>query len=142
MDVKRIGEGKGMSALTATEIIATRLLSWTYIREEDGSKLYTHPTGSSQYVGGDLDGTGAGQINGADWPDLENWNDIRRMEDALAERWLLGAYLSKIYVDENAEWYANYGHSPTLLFAAYYALRATPAQRVAAAIRVIEEEGL
>ena len=127
----------GANQMTPEEIIATKLLGWERGAEDDGQVVYLHKeSGSVHYFGGELDGCGMGQLNGADFPDLSNWSDIRRMEDALEtdehyleyRKALLAETESAIAMNDYMDWYRI--------------LRATPEQRVQAALKVIEEAGL
>ncbi|CAB4140648.1 hypothetical protein UFOVP398_61 [uncultured Caudovirales phage] len=121
--------------MTPTELIAVKLFGWERVEpERDDPTAYEHPTGSTAYVGGELDGTGYGPIGGADWPDLADLNDIRRMEDALAERGLISLYVAaiEIIVPITPDYDQN------LCWREWRILRATAEQRVAAAVKVLE----
>ena len=120
--------------MTPTEIIAVKLFGWKRVEpERDDPKVYEHPTGSTAYVGGELDGTGYGPIGGADWLDLADLNDIRRMEDELAERGLGKAYAKRLVAAFDLLPYEGaFGQ------VAVPCLRATAEQRVAAAVKVLE----
>lgn len=121
--------------MTSTELIATKLFGWERVKPtREDPKVYEHSTGSTAYVGGDLDGAGCGPIGGEDWPDLTDWNWIRRMEDVLAERQMLMAYMMALTEAYDTE-FSGDGPLPGTL--AMF-LRATAAQRVAAAVKVLE----
>jgi hypothetical protein len=104
--------------MTPAEIIATKLLGW--FRHQNGT-AYTHGSSGRIFFPDDA------MEYPEEWPDLSDWNDIRRIEDALAERRLLVPYFFELQTDE-CEW-------PE-------ALRANAEQRVAAALKMIEEAGL
>ena len=126
--------------MTPEEIIATKLLGWERGVEDDGQVVYLHKeSGSVHYFGGELDGCGMGQINGADFPDLSNWNDIRRMEDALAEKGLSAKYYSTITASVEFNALESFADNAIKLLSALS--QATPEQRVQAALKVIEEAG-
>ena len=124
--------------MTPTEIIATRLLGWVRVEPtRDDPKVYEHPTGSTAYVGGELDGTGYGPVGGADWPDLTDYNCIRRMEDALAERQMLKRYMMTL----DGEFTVNASDpmpGTCITWQSFAMLRATADQRVEAAVKVLE----
>lgn len=118
--------------MTSNEIIAMRLFGWV----KDNRPL--PPNVERGYV---LPGTvhrcsvtcNQSVASFSYWPDLTDWNWIRRMEDALAERGLGKAYAQTLC-----------GAYPELLtpdeFDAIAApcLRCTASQRVAAAVKVLE----
>lgn len=60
------------------------------------------------------------------WPDLTDWNWIRKMEDAIDEKDLLMMYICNLQEE-------------TKMRRDVTCLRATPAQRVAACLKVLEE---
>ena len=127
--------------MTPEEIVATKLLGWERGVEDDGQVVYLHKeSGSVHYFGGELDGCGMGQINGADFPDLSNWNDIRRMEDALAKKGLSAKYYSTITASVEFNALESFADNAAKLLSALS--QATPEQRVQAALRVIEAAGL
>lgn len=77
------------------------------------------------------------------WPDLANWNDIRRMEEAIVEQKLFAEYLfaltSQPYTKEQEEERRSLS---SVEESWWFFCRATQAQRVAAAVKVIQEAGL
>jgi hypothetical protein len=115
--------------LTPAEIVAVKLLGWT--RENNplypDEREYSHPSGSFHTIGGELNGTGCGEVGAEDFPDfIDNyaaWYWIRRVEDALDKKGLIARYLVHLCHHK-------------------FVLRATVPQRLEAAIRVIEEVGL
>jgi hypothetical protein len=121
--------------MNPAEIIATKLFHW--FRHQNGT-AYTHgPSGRIFFPDDAMEYP-------EDWPDLTDWNDIRRMEDALAERGLLAAYkcqLSWIWDKESGLQPPGFTWKAAGLIEDVM-LRATPEQRVAAALKVIKEAGL
>ena len=87
--------------MTPEEIVATKLLG-AEVDEHGFSRLYFNP---------------------------DDWNDIRRMEDALAEKGLFSQYYMELACATPAG-------------GTYWDTRATAEQRVQAALKVIEEAGL
>jgi len=117
--------------LNPTEIIATKLLGWerskTYPKEQ-GIRFTHH-----RFIPAIFDSEFDFPIQqNWGWPNLADWNDIRRMEDALAEKGLLVQYANALWklCPSEGDWEYN------------YQLLAIPDQRVAAALKVIKEAGL
>jgi len=113
--------------LTDAEILATKLLGWSPIPPQDDEvRSYYHDEfGAAEVYPND------GVWDGAyEWPDLADWNTIRRIEDAL---WVKGLAVFDSYITY-LTWSCEYDRRLTL--------RATQEQCVAAALRVIEEAGL
>jgi hypothetical protein len=83
------------------------------------------------------------RVGPSDWPDLDDWNWIRRMEDALAEKGLLPRYimelLSQPYTEAQDLERRSLGFVNEVF---WFFTRATPAQRVAACLRVLQDAGL
>jgi hypothetical protein len=126
--------------MNPTEIIATKLLGFwecatpDWWREELGHRWYRSLAAARCRVHADgyaLPGSAYGV-----WPDLSDWNDIRRMEDALAEKGLLGKYCHQLCKDR---WVLI---SDPITDVGELIKRATAEQCVAAALKVIEEAGL
>jgi hypothetical protein len=141
--------------MTPTETIAVKLFGWLESRpadpDEDGKnvrKIYFNAKGEEAYLL--VDGTYSDDgINDAldEWPDLTDWNWIRRMEDALAEKGLFVQYagaLSDIVPAEECKPKGLFESPADLIIFVGLALGmyATPAQRVSACLRVIEDAGL
>jgi len=132
--------------MNPAEIIATKLFGWQlggspgcYVKE--ASSVCLNNDGS---VGEWFAPPSARKDQLHDWPNLADWNDIRRMEDALTEKGLLAKYHHSLWENcapEDWQWveYAN-PYAPCLN--KYMPLRATAEQRVAAALKVIEGDGL
>jgi hypothetical protein len=137
--------------MNPAEIIATKLLGW--FRHQNGT-AYTHgPSGRIFFPDDAMEYP-------EEWPDLSDWNDIRRIEDALAEKGLYCSYLAQIahidppedlcamiaplLSDEALDGVTDYESRLEQAFVAAAALvkRATAEQCVAAALKVIEEAGL
>jgi len=125
----------GMTNPTDVEIIA-RLLGWEEVKPVDpyGARFspgcyYLHWTNT------DNSGTPAGrQFAGhVPWPDPTDWNDIRRIEDALVGKGLFARYCRLLHMMIPANFRGDMVED---------AKRATPEQCVAAAIRVIQGAGL
>lgn len=140
--------------MTPEEIIATKLLGWEpYIPKplefDDDVRALYHNDGELVALF-DLDPPclRAVAIDGSTavgWPDLTNWNDIRRMEDALFSQIRLGEEMYGLALThavkgiEDPEWPVLTKMHKVSWSAC---LHATPAQRVQAALRVIEEADL
>jgi len=108
--------------LTDAEILATKLLGWESIPPEfDEARAYYHNKFGPAYVFPDGSWTGA-----SEWPNLADWNTIRRIEDAI---WGKGRAYSDRYI-AYLTWSCEYDRRLTL--------RGTQEQRVAAALRVSE----
>jgi len=109
--------------MTPAEIIATKLLGW--FRHQKGT-AYTHGSSGRIFFPDDA------MEYPEEWPHLSDWNDIRRMEDALAEKGLMVQYANALWklCPSEGDWEYN------------YQLLAIPDQRVAAALKVIKEAGL
>jgi hypothetical protein len=115
--------------MSPTEIIATKLLGWAVLNEygdyaKDATCASVNRNGE---LIEDFSRPSAKPHEIHEWPDLDDWNDIRRMEDALAEKGLTWRYFNELN--------RSCDESPRCL-------RATAEQRVAAALKVIEEAGL
>jgi hypothetical protein len=137
--------------MNPTEIIATKLLGWRHDGYwPSGGKRYKHPNHPDCRVYEDGEGVGSDA-----WPDLSDWNDIRRMEDTLAEKgievWC--KYLNFLMSDFDPTAMSKHlkplrdcgqvsPDAALLLVGAASALSPTTEQRVAAALKVIEEAGL
>jgi hypothetical protein len=119
--------------VTPAEIIAVKLFGWRH----DGywpsvGKRYKHPNRPDCRVYEDGEGVGSDT-----WPDFSDWNSIRRMEDALAERGLMEGSPSEPSYTRMLRRIVGPDQSDYCV-----GLRATAEQRVAAALKVIEEAGL
>jgi hypothetical protein len=150
--------------MNPAEIIATKLLGFwecatpDWWRGELGHRWYRSLAGARCRVHADgyaLPGSAYGV-----WPDLSDWNDIRRMEDALAEKGLYCSYLAKIaHIDPPEDLRVMIASllsdvaldgvaddearlEKAFVAAAAIAKCATADQCVAAALKVIEEAGL
>ena len=133
--------------MTPEEIIATKLLGWVACEPYPGleSRPYRWylrcacPPELSCYIGFESDHVAFSRHDGSPWPRLHDWNDIRRMEDALAEKGILSGYIDTLlYVN-----YCDRKTTPerlTLIRVDWmHLIQATPEQRVQSALRVIEE---
>ena len=129
--------------MTYTEIIAVKLFGWESI-EPKPEKILGPP--SRWYELGnystavDDNGRAVGWTAG-NWPDFADgslrWYWIRRMEDALAERKMLMAYMMALTEAYDAD-FSGEGPLPGTL--AMF-LRATAEQPVEAAVKVLEGQG-
>ena len=125
--------------MTDTERIAVELLGWIARPEvkctEPGQVAYSHQRpGREECLHHYHPSWGLNCICRY-WPDLTNWNDIRRMEDALMTKNKIGRYaeiLDCLAVDRPEGF-------PPLTWREALLLRASPAQRVAACIAVLDE---
>jgi hypothetical protein len=116
--------------MTPTEIIATKLFDFDALPclTDAHENWYVHrPTSNVASVDPNTGHLNVSWCGCEEWPDLADWNDIRRMEDALAEKGLRISYYCALH-DEDCDW-------PE-------ALTATAEQRVASALKAIEEAGL
>jgi hypothetical protein len=121
--------------MNPAEIIATKLFHW--FRHQNGT-AYTHGSSGRIFFPDDA------MEYPEEWPVLTNWNDIRRMEDALAEKGLLAKYHHSLWENcalEDWQW-VEYTNPYFPCLNKYMPLRATAEQRVAAALKVIKEAGL
>jgi hypothetical protein len=117
---------------TKTEFLAQKLFGWElvetneYYRRENAGDRHSY-----KLMPDDMLLIGKGKF-----PDFTDWNWIRRMEDRMETDALYAKYrdaLLAVSAKDQAMWtYADW----------YKILRATPAQRIAAAVRVLEEAGL
>ena len=120
--------------MTDTETIAVELFGWRRAESQEGFKAYRLGPSPTYLI--NQDGTARFRWVDCEWPDLADWNWIRKMENALAERgivpWLAyGAALKSAVMADR---------KPTqIIFDSDVYLRATTAQRVAACLKVIEE---
>lgn len=136
-----------MPELTDTELIAERLFGWELSEAPPvwGNKIlrwYTKGSDASTRLWIGVDDRGVvngGEINFRDvWFDPDNWNDIRRMEDALA-----GKGLTEKYILVLDSWYtvakSDVLPSGLIDWQTLAMLRATAPQRVAACVKVLRE---
>lgn len=134
---------------TDTEIIAMKLFGWEIygpsksINDEPSMDYRHKETGEYAYVlsvNGEYYGPQA-----LNWPNLQDWNWIRRIEDKLAETLRNGAewyglVLTRVVkAEEDPERLEMTGGNKVSWNSC---LRATTVQRVSAALRVIQEAGL
>ena len=107
---------------SSTEIIATKLMGWRADKRSRGCKWTRWTLEDPLDVAIVYDD---GYTSGSDyWPNLSNWNDIRRMEDAIAEKshWdLYTAYLWEVVTGSLSTPLHSW-----CLYSASVALRATP----------------
>ncbi len=140
--------------MTDTEKIAVGLFGWGDGRkvepEWDGPNAKKVYEKNGQEVFAYTDGTCSGEFRpSSEWPDFTDdrlkWYWIRRVEDALAEKRLLTAYVTQLdaLAAGTDEWRAQKEtgavSDSALQWREYHILRATVEQRLAAALRVIEE---
>jgi len=123
--------------MNPAEIIATKLLGWERLPVDPpiyakGRSEVTVVDGEEYRRDWDLSHI---------WPDLSDYNCIRRMEDALAERGLLRRYHSALWGNCVLEDWQRLEYASPSFFSlqSYIFLRATTEQRVAAALKVLEE---
>lgn len=124
--------------MTDTERIATALMGWMEIKRPIGApiegRFYRLPNAHSQswvcaFDGGDWRGPG-------DWPDFTTLDGARLFEDALANG--VGQFTGAGALTR----YVMHLQEADPESARFSGLRATPAQRVAACLRVLDEAGL
>lgn len=132
--------------LTDTEKIAVALFGWVADKRTRGYKWtrYTRQSPIGVVICHD-DGIWTGS---EDWPNITDWNWIRKMEDAIAERDLNLLYAEALYDQTGNVAYATMldgAHAKrmssdalTRLIPFACGIRATAAQRVAAAVKVLE----
>ena len=125
--------------MTYTEIIACKLFGW----KAAGTKEFVGPHGARVAVEHDR-AFDVKPCSTYTWPDLADWNWIRRMEDALAAKGLWGAYILALLeqpfpVDYSYEW-PRQGMDPQT-YGVWHTTRATADQRVAACVKVLEGQG-
>jgi hypothetical protein len=111
--------------MTPAEKIAIGLLGWKLIGKSKTHHIYSGPNGEPESLHTE---TGVA-IFEQNWPDLTDWNTIRRIEDELFERGWFEDYI------ENLRALCPPGHNSR------YIQRATAEQCVDAAIRTIEAHG-
>jgi len=138
--------------MTPTETIAVKLFGWEpYLPkplefDDDVRALYRKEGELVALFNLDPPCLRAVAIDGStavDWPDLADWNWIRRMEDALADKGLLSQYINRLSWHPYSEDQDSERRSLTSVEESHwFYLRATASQRVAAALQVIEEAGL
>lgn len=129
--------------MTDTELIATKLLGWERIDEDIlaprhifhryWSKAHGDTAEVSPVPGASVNAPGTDE----NWPDLTNWNDIRRIENALAENGAWDRYekaLERIAIFDN-----GYDGIEDVAPVKSLLLRSTTEQRVAACVRVLRE---
>jgi hypothetical protein len=119
--------------MTPAEIIATKLLGWERLPVDP--PIYTK--GLSEVAVEDGEEYRRDWDPSHTWPDLSDYNCIRRMEDALAEKGLMEGSPSEPSYTRMLRRIVGPDQSDCCV-----GLRATPEQRVAAALKVIEEAGL
>ena len=139
--------------MTHTEIIAVKLFGWEACEtppiETDPNVRWYQKMGSREhleYVGyrsddADICGTIYRTVG---WPNFADerlkWYSIRQMEDALAKRWLLKQYM--LTIDGEFTVKASDPMPGTCItWQSFAMLRATAAQRVEAAVKVLEGQG-
>ena len=125
--------------MTPEEIIATKLLGW--VDEgvmSNGEHWFFHPQHGRARLSAKNGTVNLGQQS--TWPDLSNWNDIRRMEEALAEKGLSAKYYSTLTSHVTFNALESFADNAIKLLSALS--RSTPEQRVQAALKVIESAGL
>jgi hypothetical protein len=126
--------------MTPTETIAVKLFGWKRddsrnpLPDRDREYTMTSPTGYKRLACIKI-ATGEELFGNHHWPDLADWNDIRRMEDAMAAK--------------EGQLFRRYCDLLTLMIPAddrgdktLDAMRSSPAQRVAACLRVLQDAGL
>jgi hypothetical protein len=115
--------------MSPTEIIATKLLGWIVLNEYgDYEKDATCATvNRNGELVEDWFPASAKPHEIHDWPDLTDWNDIHLIQAAIYHKGLIDHYALVLHG-------MGVPH-PKFFFA-------TPEQRVAAALKVIEEAGL
>lgn len=121
-----------MSELSNTELIATRLLGWEpAICAEPNVVRFEYAPGSNIYFkNGAFDG-GLREL----WFDPANWNDIRRMEDAIFR---MGPDACDKYLTNLKQ--ERYGNAVISDFnSGLMMMCATALQRVAACVKVLRE---
>jgi hypothetical protein len=118
--------------MNPAEIIATKLLGWRLHKGDENYEDYSHFMIFSD---------GKPWCSVCDMPDLSDYNCIRRMEDALAEKGLLGKYilalLDQLFPVEYAYEWPKQGMDPGT-YGVWHTTRATTEQRVAATLKVLE----
>jgi len=130
--------------MTQTERIAVALLGWAPVETPYVlTRGYKQRDGKVSNV---CQANGYGHGDG-DWPDFDTLDGCRLFEDALMSRALLHRYLLEILRPE-AEVFKSLGFDDQqlvhrkIMMVALVCLVATCEQRVAACIRVLDEEGL
>jgi len=130
--------------MNPTETIAVKLFGWEQIPDDGPAtdKCFQFNKGPKLWL---RDGVFDGGSGVPHWPDLTDWNWIRRMEDALFSTIRLGeemyglALTQIVKEAEDPAWLAL-NRPPKVSWTA--CLHATAPQRVAACLRVLEEAGL
>lgn len=121
--------------LTPAEIIAVKLFGWKFegagfnfngkVYSRNGQRANINPDGSRRF-----DPTRY-------WPEVTDWNWIRRMEDELAAKGLLEAYMLRL----DGEFTVKASEplpGTCMTWQSFAMLRATVEQRIAAAVKVLE----
>ena len=123
--------------MTPTEIIATKLLGWepAPMTNQSQWRRYKHPT-KPHYVLIRLDGSPCGSLVSDAWPDFTTLDWCRLFEDALRNKGWWYEYAKNLYFAMPDEAFMGIARH-TLAFACLFA---TPAQRFAACLKVIEED--
>lgn len=130
--------------MTDTELIATKLLGWV----AEGRGYYHREYHRSFMVY--LDGDGRARIDPTgDWPDFTTLDGCREFELALCDRGLLVQYFELLdavsMAGDEIRAKGLWKHEspiPSHIYRLYVCFNASPDQRVAACVRVIQEAGL
>jgi len=142
--------------MTDTETIAVKLFGWEpcgppYPKLESRPYRWyikpAMPLELSCYIGFEVDHVAFSRFSESDWPNFSHPREqhywIRRMEDALAEKRLLPRYimelLSQPYTEAQDLERRRLGFVNEVF---WFFTRSTPAQRVAACLKVIDETDL
>jgi hypothetical protein len=132
--------------MTPAEIIATKLLDFDALQHLNDAheNCYLHRPSSNVASVNPKTGHLTVSWEGCEeWPDLADWNDIRRMEDALAKKGLGAQYACALVASLRDAVLACLGDQDIEASAFHLVsvpcLRATAEQRVAAALKVISE---
>ena len=121
-----------MTELSDTAFIAERLFGWKADKRTRGVK-WTRWTREPYDVAIVYDD---GINPDSPWPKLDDWNDIRRMEDALSKESLYFDYARHLCtMVSGMDYFIGSNQTPDWLVC----LRATAPQRVAAAVKVLRE---
>ncbi len=118
--------------MSPTERIAVALLGWTYKCEWRGASVFNQGTNEARVVRATGEGWPADRCD-TSWPDLTTLDGCRLFEDALRLRGFING--QKGYMNRLREVIDIDDEANVCFFA-------TPAQRVAACLRTLDEAGL